>query len=343
LKDDSWAGTTQSRTPAEYAAIFDAYAKALRAVDPSVHVGAIGCHPHLPFDLCKYDDWNQVLLSTVNEKIDFLAIHDAYAPAEIGLEPDEAKVFRAMLGAPEGVRANLDAVEADVDAYAKPESKGLTLAVTEHASYFIPNGADPSATFIATLQRNWTIASAVYSASIYRLLMSDPRITIANHLPLNGPWECPVTEDLSDGVSHPFRTAFFHAFRSLVDGAGGTYVDSTVNGSPTFDSVDYGIAAGVKGAPVLLSIAVRDASGGKLYVWIVNRDLAADVSARVVVRGHALPSTLTADVIDGPAVDSMNTSDAPTTITPKTQTLAPTNDVRFTFPAHSLVRLTFVW
>jgi alpha-L-arabinofuranosidase len=173
--------------------------------------------------------------------------------------------------------------------------------------------------------------------------MSDPRITIANHLPINGPFECPMTESLADGVSSPFRTAFFHVFKSLVDGAGGTYVESTVSGSPTFDSVDYQIAAGVKGAPVLLSLAVRDASSGKLYVWIVNRDLALDVSARVAVRGHALPSSLTADVIDGPAVDSMNTSDAPTTITPKTQTLAPTNDVHFTFPAHSLVRLTFVW
>ena len=39
-------------------------------------------------------------------------------------------------------------------------------------------------------------------------------------------------------------------------------------------------------------------------------------------------------MITGPAVDAMNTSDAPTTITPKTQTLAPTDDVALiTLPA----------
>jgi alpha-L-arabinofuranosidase len=184
------------------------------------------------------------------------------------------------------------------------------------------------------------MASAIYSAAIYRLLASDPRVTIANHLPINGPWECPVTEDL-DGVSLPFRSAFYHVFRSFADGANATFVASSVQGSPTFDAAAVGDVPETTAAPVLLSLAVLGPEAGRMRVWVINRDLSRDVSARVLLQGRPMPVKVTVDVLAAPSADAMNTPQQPGTIAPTTTTVPPTNDVSFIFPAHSLVRLTF--
>lgn len=60
-----------------------------------------------------YRGWNEKLLRQAGAEIDFLAIHNAYAPSLVvsGAEKDLRSVYRAMLAAPLLIRQNLRQVE----------------------------------------------------------------------------------------------------------------------------------------------------------------------------------------------------------------------------------------
>src|SRR5207247_8648254 len=92
-------------TAQQYASLFDSFAPALRAVDPNIHVGMTGCHdtPASPLQLCNDPNWNQNVLSHVASKIDFMAIHNSYAPAVQAL-PSDTVQYHAILAAPQIIR-----------------------------------------------------------------------------------------------------------------------------------------------------------------------------------------------------------------------------------------------
>ncbi|MCA9595867.1 MAG: hypothetical protein KC776_21280, partial [Myxococcales bacterium] len=264
--------------PALYGQKFDEYAKAIRAVEPNAKLGLIGtmdttfwCAPNCT------PEWNEQVLTNVKEKADFFAVHNAYAP---GTTLDGQSVYEAMLAYPEFFRTTSSFIAQDVDFHAATVNKGLPLAITEHASFFLPTaGADPS-TIIAEVERNQSWASALYSALDYQVMVSDPRIQIANHInPVSWLWQAPVHVDLPDWSSYPDSytpnprvSSFglvFQAFRELADQK---YVPVTLVGSPTHSTQPVGLIPELTDTPVLSAVA---ASGTDGHGWllVVNRSL----------------------------------------------------------------------
>ncbi len=339
LAGNTWSAQQQRKTPQEYATLFDAYASALRAIDPTVQVGMVGCHDSGTFPLCAVSNWNAIVLSSVTQPVDFMAVHNSYAPAA-PYDADTPKALRATLASPDYVAANFQLVEADIAQYAHPESAQLRLAVTEHASFFVPSGAS---TDVAWLTLNRSLASALFSAVEYDVFLAEPRLALTNHInPFSPFWQAHLTTSSTDGFSLPTESAFGEVFRLYADMGGGTYISPQVQGSPTFDSVAFGIVPTLTGVPMLHAAAALSSSRDRLWIYVVNRDLTTDVTAEVVI--PTFPpvgvSSVTAEVLNGSDPTAANVPGQTPVVQVSTSTLAAASSFAHTFPAHSLTRFT---
>src|SRR5262245_13868438 len=76
----SWeTGYTTAR---QYAADFTVFASAMKDVDPSVEIGAVGLsEPHGRGDADVVDEWNATVVSLASNGLDFLALHPYYPSA----------------------------------------------------------------------------------------------------------------------------------------------------------------------------------------------------------------------------------------------------------------------
>jgi alpha-N-arabinofuranosidase len=327
--------------PSDYAARFDAYASALRAVDPNVQLMAIGCLT---------PNWSLTAMQAIQEKADFMAVHVAYAPFDVmntsGV--DTIDYYWAMMGGTKQTIAALSALETVVAAASQPVNKAAQLALTEHASLFYPGGMD-IATLTRQVQRNQTIAAAIYSASTYQILLRDPKVRFANHInPLSPYWQASVTvAPQGPGYpatydTRPTTSAFGYAYGLYRQAAGGTVIATDVSGSPTFDTPAEGVVPVESGIAALDSVSVK-VPDGSIYVYVVNRDLVNDVAAQVVLPGAA--SAVKFELLDGPAYDSRNDPDHPMIVAiqdlppPVAMQVDGTRVVVANFPAHSIARL----
>jgi hypothetical protein len=111
-----------SKSPATYAQNVVAYASAMKAVDPTIKVGAVltlpGNWPDGVVGSGDSGDWNKIVLSTAGAAIDFVIVH-WYPSGGIG---------SAVLNQPEQVAGELAQLRQEIDQYARP---GIQIALTE--------------------------------------------------------------------------------------------------------------------------------------------------------------------------------------------------------------------
>ncbi len=133
---------------------------------------------------------------------------------------------------------------------------------------------------------NRSLASALYSSLVFDLFFADPQIAIANHTnAISALWQAEVTLSPTDGISSPTVSAFGHAFRLYVDAAGGMEVPVELRGAPTFSTPGLGFVPPLLDVPELDAAAVIAAAGDRVWIYVVNRSLSDDLSARVIVAG----------------------------------------------------------
>jgi len=112
-------------SPAEYASELVKYAKAMKAVDPSIKIGAVltTAAPWPDSVVASGDsmDWNQTVLKDAGSAIDFAIVH-FYPPAGQGA---------AVLNDPEQLPGELVQVRSEIDQYAGPNGPSIGIAMTE--------------------------------------------------------------------------------------------------------------------------------------------------------------------------------------------------------------------
>jgi alpha-L-arabinofuranosidase len=289
-------------TAMQYAAAFDAYASALRAVDPTVQVGMAGIHGGAG----GLDTWNQTVFQNVHQKIDFIAIHNSYAPQDASND-NSAGLYQAMLAYPLTVRSNLDRVEQDIAAYAQTLSRNMLIAITEHAALFTPPANISDANInVNDLSRSQSLAGALYSALLFNIYAKDPAVQITNHInPLSPYFQALLHVQIPnipgfpgyDSTRPPYpqgykpnpvQSAYFHIFRLYADAGRGTILTTGLTNSPTFDSPAINTGSGLPAqtnVPSLDAMAVlMPALASRLFVYVVNRDLARSIPAAVVLK-----------------------------------------------------------
>jgi hypothetical protein len=124
------------KSPQAYAASVVAYARAMKAVDPSIRIG-VGLFVAGP-DASVYRDWNETVLRVAGRAIDFVDLH-WYPSSFAGSAPAD------LLGSVDAIPVILPDIRAMIDRYAGPR---VTMVVGETNSA-VAAGPDQSAPFNA--------------------------------------------------------------------------------------------------------------------------------------------------------------------------------------------------
>lgn len=112
-------------SPVAYANNVLAYVSAMKAVDPTIKIGAVlttpGNWPDGVVNSTDSGDWNKTVLSIVGSKIDFAIVH--WYPNGQGAA--------TLLNEPQQVSGELAQLRQEIDQYAGPNGPGIGIAMTE--------------------------------------------------------------------------------------------------------------------------------------------------------------------------------------------------------------------
>lgn len=297
MKDDLSGASMSAR---KYARTFKEFAREMRAADPEIRVGAIGGLNAGRYRFMSDDRWTEILLSEAAAHIDFLAVHNAYAPLVIGVSPDTdpKAVYRAMFAAPTLIEANLKALSALIARHESPQ-RPVALAVTEWGPSFHLSPDSPWVDHVKTM------GSALFVASTLNVFVREPRMETANFFKLTDlgfmGWI-----GLRAGTWTPTLPAM--AFGLYRQRLGRTLVHSSL-ASPRFDSHALGAIAAVRGVPWVDAVATYD--DGKLVVMLVNRSDTLTLDTELLLRGVRRVGQAQADGFSAESLDANTGTELP--------------------------------
>lgn len=326
-------------TASDYAKDFRQWAQGLRAADPNVLVGAVaGTRDHTS---SQHRDWLDVLLANSGSEIDFVALHNSFAPMIFGkynYEDREKRfdAYRAMWAQPllsaedtHIVRERLRKTYPDT-----PQR----IAVTEHFPLF--GGGGPKDQILSILDQSRTLAAALYTAGLLHSFMRE-KVWMANYNIATSRWFGALLTDTDNGL---IRTPTYYLYDLYRNHFGDALLEVDTR-SPNFNSPKVGSVPRRNTVSYLDAVASTDAKGS-IFLAVINRHLEESVEATVRIAG--LPAGAPADVytLDGPAPNSINgpsltqtvSGGSPDNIEVKHSSWTA-SDKTYKFPAHSVTIL----
>ncbi len=279
--------------PKEYAERYLRYAEAMRAADPSIKIGAIldfnyGLTTYRPFP-----DWAETVLKTAGPQIDFVSVHNAFAPV-IGRDVNYPvrTVYSSMLAAPLMVQESLRQLN-NVIIRHMGEANGTGIVVSEWGPLF---EASPESRFI---DHSKTLGSALYTAQVLKVFIEDRRVIAANAFKLvdrlpNG-W-------IGERDGKFVTKAPLLALKMFTQHFGQTAVESSV----TSDSYSSRSIGWVDAAPVVPYLESVSSMGddGKLYVLMINKHFDRNMRTNIRVNGFCPSGPARAWTLTGMAIDA---------------------------------------
>ena len=247
----------------EYARRANEFIRAMRQVDPSIVIGiplrsdTVGA-VQLPQQVKGFAN---TVLSQVNERFDFVAVHNAYFPFIWNplQRRTDVEVFQATMAAPRAVAEDLEHTRALLRRH-KP-GRPIKLAITEFNALFAGSGG--RAGHIATL------GGALYVADLLRLFAQSDDVLLANYWSLSDNWyfgsfsaQLPASKALQPRPAYHVLKAYDRVLR-------GRLVPVRVE-SPTFDSPEVGLVPAYRGTPLVTALATAEADRVRLI--LINKD-----------------------------------------------------------------------
>lgn len=286
--------------PPTYARKFGEFARAMRAVDPTIKLMAIGGENYGRYQSISFPNWLKIVLEQQSDQIDFIAVHNAYAPMPDNDNADFRTVYRAMLAAPTLVGRNLETVSGIIDRYAQKNASRIKIAVTEWGPAF---RFSFDSKFV---DHPKTLGSALFSVSMMKTFIESPKVDIANLLSLH---DISVFGAIgSRNVDFPpnsdwYPTARYYALQLFTRHFGTRLVQSTSE-SPTFDSSAVGLTEAVKNVPYLDVVSSLSADGRQLYIIAVNKHFDQPIEAAVSLGGFVPADQATTWTLNGTGLDA---------------------------------------
>lgn len=299
LNDGSEGTASVAKTPRQYAEIAVEFAKAIRAADPSVRIGAIldeSFYPNKP-----HKDWADVVLPAVAPHVDFVAVHNAYAPV---LPVDSGhtlrEVYASMYAATELVRRNLDGLARRIAALPAPHRDRIGIAVTEWGPLFqvAPNGR--------FTDHCKTLGSALYTAAVLGVLLEQPKVEAACFFGLIDPLFIGLLGQ-RDGRYVP--TAGYLAFQLLSRRLAERVVATSCE-TATFDSPAVGWVPAVRAVPWVRAYATKSDDGRRLTVVVINQHFDRNAKASLRLEGFRASGEARVTLLTGRGADA-HTGTAP--------------------------------
>lgn len=248
-------------TPEVYSERFIRFADAMRAVDPSITVIAIGVSKsHIGPDT-EFPDWTEKLLKRAAGKIDMIAVHNAYFPMLYKVkQPRVDEVYPALWASPEAVDESLTSLE---DLIARYEgSRSIGIAITEWGALYSLPRADPY-----WVDHVKTLGSGVYVGRMLQVFMSHPRVQMANYFKF-------TDRSFMGWVSlHGQPKVPYWVFKLYAQYSGDLRIRTSMTAPQTYNAPAIGVMKPQSNVPELTSIVTRDSRTGRLYVNLVNRSM----------------------------------------------------------------------
>ena len=286
--------------PQDYAAKVVDFASAMRQVDPTIKIGAIGLENYGNYQLNSFPDWNDYVLTVAGGVIDFLSVHNAYSPVNyFDQELDVRTVYTAMLAFPYSVRNNLASLATQINILAPAYSSKIALAVSEWGPLF---QFQPSP-YVLHVR---TLGSALYIASIFKQLIDSPRVVTACTFDLISTgfigW-------IATRQGSYIKNAQCFAMQMYTLHFGNLHVNSYYE-CPTFDTVAVGAVAAQIGVPYLDVITSLSADQSIMYMLVINKHFDQPIAAKIsFVSGFNPKSSGTAWVLSGTGIDANTGTD----------------------------------
>ena len=246
--------------PEVYAARYLKFAQAMRAVDPSITLIAIGvAKSHIGPDTA-FPEWTEVLLQQAAAQIDMVAIHNAYFPMLYHAKNATiAQVYTALWAAPETVKRSLNTLSQLLEKY--EGNKKIDIAVTEWGALFSLPFYDPYWT-----DHVKTLGSGVYLARLMQVFIGHPRVKLTNYFKL-------VDRSFMGWINYANQPKVpYYVFQLFAQYTGDQYLSSRLD-SPVFDSQAVGIMMEEKNISEVTVMATRSSKNNEIYINFVNRSM----------------------------------------------------------------------
>ena len=287
---------------ATYARNLRAYARAMRAVDPSIKLIAVGDN-----DM----KWNRTVLAEAGREIDYLAIHHYYGRREAAGDPSNLLARPLFYGRfYEQVGGALKELVPGRD---------IKLAINEW-------GLD------LPTERQYSMEAALYGARLMNVFeRAGDLVGMSAVSDLVNGWPGGIIQAGRHGV---FVSPLYHVNRLYARYRGDERLSTEVT-SPTFDTSREG-----QGVPVLDVSAARTADGRRVYVKAVNADTSGALTTSIVIEGAHVAPRAEMHVLTAKSSGASNDFSRPDAVSVRTVPVRAGKSFTVTLPKHSVSVIT---
>jgi alpha-N-arabinofuranosidase len=285
-------------TASAYADKFLAYAAAMKKVDPSIQLLAVGGANFGTYAFLENNNWDETLLKKAGPAMDYLAVHNAYTPVLIR-KAGFYDVYRAMVTFPEHIKENFNTLNQQIDTYAPESANHIKLAVTEWGPFFAPRTEE------VYLDHSKTLGAAISVAATMQVFLGARRLELANFFKFI---DLAFQGCLShDGVPKPSYFALEMFSRHF-----GEELVASSTESPTYNFPKaVGAVDPISNVPFLTTVASTSADRRKLFVLAVNRNFANPMRTKINLKGFHPAATAIVWTLTAPSLDANNGIDLP--------------------------------
>lgn len=286
---------------ATYAGNLARYATALRAVDPSIRIIAVGDN-----DM----NWNRTVLKTSGAQIDYLAIHHYYGRKEMNGDP-----------------RNLMARPLHYENFYKEMARMIDELVPGHKVQLAINEWNTS----LSLPSQHSMLSALYAARLMNVFERSSIVGMSAPSDMVNGWSGGLIQASRHGV---FVTPTYLANVLYASHLGKERLSTRVQ-SPTFDSTREGI-----GVPDLDVVASLSADGKQIFIKAVNANLTQSLSTAIDVRAAKVKPHADVETLNAASLDSANSFSTPDAVTIQRRRIPADSSFTVQLPAHSVSVIT---
>ena len=285
-----------------YARNFVAYARAMRAVDPTIKLIAVGDNNL---------EWDRTVLRDAGAGIDYLAVHHYYGTAEMAGD-DSNLMARPLYYA--GFYERLGRLIKEL-----APGRAIKLAINEWG-LGLP------------VARLYSMESALYGARLMNVFeRAGETVAMSAVSDLVNGWPGGI---IQAGRHAVFVSPVYLVNRLYAEHRGDERLAALVAG-PTFDTSKEG-----KGVPVLDATASRTADGRQIFIKAVNTDPREALATEVVVDGFEPSPRAEMQTVTAASLHDSNDFSRPEAVSVRDTAVRAGRSFTVTLPAHSVAVIT---